>query len=182
MALDESAMTDLVAALRRRGLDVVREALGLVLQALIDTEASQQIGANRDQRSASRTTTATGPGRGCCRPKPAMWSWASPSCGRGRSSRRCWSRAAASTGRCWRSSWRPRCTAPPPLRSTTWSERWVSTAAAPSVRSPASAAGWTPRWPPSGPARCRTPPSRRCSWTPPTSRPGWMAGSSPGRW
>ena len=28
-----------------------------------------------------------------------------------RSSRRCWSHAGVSTGRCWRSSWRPTCTA-----------------------------------------------------------------------
>jgi Transposase, Mutator family len=42
------------------GLDVVREALGLVLQALIDAEACQQIGADRYQRSASRTTHRNG--------------------------------------------------------------------------------------------------------------------------
>jgi hypothetical protein len=48
MALDESAMTDLLAALRAGGgLDVVREALGLVLQALINADATQQIGAGR---------------------------------------------------------------------------------------------------------------------------------------
>jgi hypothetical protein len=42
MALDESAMTDLLAALRAGGgLDVVRQALALVLQALIDAEAAQ---------------------------------------------------------------------------------------------------------------------------------------------
>jgi putative transposase len=41
-------------------LDVVREALGLVLQALIDAEATQQIGADRYQRSASRTTHRNG--------------------------------------------------------------------------------------------------------------------------
>ena len=42
MALDESAMADLLTALRAGGgLDVVREALTLVLQALIDAEATQ---------------------------------------------------------------------------------------------------------------------------------------------
>jgi putative transposase len=42
MALDESAMTDLLDALRAGGsLDVVREALALVLQALIDAEATE---------------------------------------------------------------------------------------------------------------------------------------------
>jgi putative transposase len=61
MALDESAMTDLLAALRAGGgLDVVRQALGLVLQALIDAEATQQIGAGRYERSASRTTHRNG--------------------------------------------------------------------------------------------------------------------------
>jgi putative transposase len=61
MALDESAMTDLLAALRAGGgLDVVREAMALVLQALIDAEATEVIGADRYQRSASRTTHRNG--------------------------------------------------------------------------------------------------------------------------
>jgi len=61
MALDESAMTELLAALRAGGgLDVVREALALVLQALIDAEATQQIGADRYQRSQQRTTHRNG--------------------------------------------------------------------------------------------------------------------------
>ena len=42
MALDEGAMSELLAALRAGGgLDVVREALALVLQALIDVEATR---------------------------------------------------------------------------------------------------------------------------------------------
>ena len=45
MALDESAMADVLVALRAGGgLDVVREALGLVLQALIEAEAGQRPG------------------------------------------------------------------------------------------------------------------------------------------
>src|SRR5215210_100961 len=61
MALNESAMTDLLAALRAGGgLDVVREALALVLQALIDAEATEVIGAGRYQRSTSRTTHRNG--------------------------------------------------------------------------------------------------------------------------
>jgi putative transposase len=61
MALDESATSDLLAALRAGGgLDVIREALGLVLQALIDAEATEVIGADRYQRSASRTTHRNG--------------------------------------------------------------------------------------------------------------------------
>ena len=61
MALDESAMTDLLAALRAGGgLDVVREALGLVLQALIDAEVTEVIGAGRYQRATGRTTHRNG--------------------------------------------------------------------------------------------------------------------------
>jgi putative transposase len=61
MALDESALSELLVALRAGGgLDVVREALALVLQALIDAEAAEVIGADRYQRSPSRTTHRNG--------------------------------------------------------------------------------------------------------------------------
>ena len=61
MALDKSALSELLDALRAGGdLEVVREALGLVLQALIEAEAAQQIGAGRYERSATRTTHRNG--------------------------------------------------------------------------------------------------------------------------
>jgi putative transposase len=61
MALDESAMTDLLAALRTGGgLDVVREALALVLQALIDAQATEVIGAGRYERTQTRITHRNG--------------------------------------------------------------------------------------------------------------------------
>src|SRR4029450_8342969 len=41
-------------------LEVVREALALVLQALIEAEAAEQIGAVRYERSATRTTHRNG--------------------------------------------------------------------------------------------------------------------------
>jgi putative transposase len=48
MALDQSALTDLLDALRSGGdLDFMREAMRLVLQALIDLEATEKIGATR---------------------------------------------------------------------------------------------------------------------------------------
>jgi Transposase, Mutator family len=103
MALEESAMTDLLAALRAGGgLDIVREALALVLQALIDAEATQQIGAGRYERTQTRTAHRNGTRRGCCPPRPVMWSCTSRNCGKAGSSPRCWSHADGSTGPCWR--------------------------------------------------------------------------------
>jgi putative transposase len=61
MALDQSALSELLAALRAGGdLDLVREALALVLQALIDAEATQHIGADRYQRTDTRTAHRNG--------------------------------------------------------------------------------------------------------------------------
>jgi transposase-like protein len=61
MALDQSALTDLLDALRSGGdLDFLREAMQLVLQALIDLEATEVIGAARYERSAERTTHRNG--------------------------------------------------------------------------------------------------------------------------
>jgi putative transposase len=61
MALDQSALTDLLDALRSGGdLDFTREAMQLVLQALIDLEASEKIGAARYERNDTRTTHRNG--------------------------------------------------------------------------------------------------------------------------
>ena len=61
MALDQSALTDLLDALRSGGdLDFMREAMQLVLQALIDLEATEKIGAARYERSDARTTHRNG--------------------------------------------------------------------------------------------------------------------------
>jgi putative transposase len=61
MALDQSALTELLDALRAGGdLDFMREAMQLVLQALIELEASQVIGASRYERTDARTTHRNG--------------------------------------------------------------------------------------------------------------------------
>lgn len=61
MALDQSALTELLDALRSGGdLDFMREAMQLVLQALIDLEADAVIGAGRYERSEARTTHRNG--------------------------------------------------------------------------------------------------------------------------
>jgi putative transposase len=103
MALDQSALSELLDALRAGGdLDVVREALALVLQALIEAEAAQQIGAGRYERSAARTTHRNGSRARLLSTKAGDVELKIPSCARARSSRRCWSRAGASIGPCWR--------------------------------------------------------------------------------
>jgi transposase-like protein len=61
MALDKSAIADLLGALRAGGdLDVIREGLALVLQALIDAEATQHIGARPYERTDTRTAHRNG--------------------------------------------------------------------------------------------------------------------------
>ena len=61
MALDQSALSDLLDALRSGGdLDFMREAMQLVLQALIDLEAEVVIGASRYERSDDRVTHRNG--------------------------------------------------------------------------------------------------------------------------
>jgi putative transposase len=61
MTLDQSALSELLDAIRAGGdLDVVRAAVATMLQALIDLEATQVIGAGRYERSESRTTHRNG--------------------------------------------------------------------------------------------------------------------------
>ena len=59
MALTKSDVTELLDAIRAGGdLDVIRRGVELVLQALIDAEAAEVIGAERYQRSEGRTKLA----------------------------------------------------------------------------------------------------------------------------
>ncbi len=103
MALDQSALTNLLYGLRSGGdLDFMREAMQLVLQALIDLKATDKIGAARYERSDTRTTHRNGSRSRLLSTKPATWSSPSPSAPRQLLPRRCWSRAGASTGPCGR--------------------------------------------------------------------------------
>jgi putative transposase len=61
MALDQFALTELLDALRAGGdMDFMREAMQLVLQALIELEATQVIGAARYERTDTRSTHRNG--------------------------------------------------------------------------------------------------------------------------
>lgn len=61
MALSQSALSELLDAIRAgEGTDVLREAMALVLQELIELEAAQAIGAGRYERTETRTTHRNG--------------------------------------------------------------------------------------------------------------------------
>jgi putative transposase len=90
MALDEGAMTELLAALRAGGgLDVIGEARALVLGGLIDAEATEVIGAGRYQRSTSPATHRNGTRPRLLSTKAGDVDLKIPSCARARSSRPC---------------------------------------------------------------------------------------------
>ncbi len=61
MALSQSALSELLDAIRAGGsADVMRDAMSLVLQQLIELEAEQVIGAGRYERTDGRTTHRNG--------------------------------------------------------------------------------------------------------------------------
>jgi len=61
MALPQSALSELLDAIRAgNGTDVLREAMALILQELIELEATQAIGAGRYERTDERTTHRNG--------------------------------------------------------------------------------------------------------------------------
>ena len=61
MALSESVLSEVLDAFRAgEGVDLVRDAVRLVMQELIELEASEQIGAGRYERTDTRTTERNG--------------------------------------------------------------------------------------------------------------------------
>jgi putative transposase len=61
MALPESAVSDLLDVLRTgQAVDLIRESVRMVLQELIEAEATDVIGAARYERSDSRITERNG--------------------------------------------------------------------------------------------------------------------------
>ena len=61
MALDESALPELLDALRAGdGIDLIRDAVRLVMQELIELEVTDHIGAARYERSDTRTNERNG--------------------------------------------------------------------------------------------------------------------------
>jgi putative transposase len=61
MALSQSVASELLEAFRAgEGVDLVRESVRLVMQELIETEASERIGADRYERTQTRITDRNG--------------------------------------------------------------------------------------------------------------------------
>jgi transposase-like protein len=61
MALSQSVASELLEAFRAgEGVDLIRESVRLVMQELIETEATERIGAGRYERSESRVTDRNG--------------------------------------------------------------------------------------------------------------------------
>ena len=61
MGLDESALPELLDALRAGdGIDLIRDAVRLVMQELIELEVTDHIGAARYERSDTRTNERNG--------------------------------------------------------------------------------------------------------------------------
>jgi hypothetical protein len=107
MALSQSAVSELLEAFRTgEGVDLIRESVRMVMQELIEAEATEHIGAATMNAPSSAPPSATDTGHGCWAPRPATSSCGSASCARARSSRRSSSPAAGSTrptiGRCMR--------------------------------------------------------------------------------
>jgi putative transposase len=72
-----------------------------VLQALIEAEATQHIGADRYPRTEQRTTHRNGTRSRLLSTKAGDVELGIPKLREGRSSRRCSNHAAAPTGPCW---------------------------------------------------------------------------------
>lgn len=103
MALSQSALLEVLDALKASdSSDVIRTALQVILQQLIDAEATAFIGAEPHERTDARVTSATAADPRRSPPRPVIWTCRSPSSVPGRSSPRCWNGAAGSTRRCSR--------------------------------------------------------------------------------
>jgi transposase-like protein len=61
MALSQSVASELLEAFRAgEGVDLIRESVRLVMQELIETEATEHIGADRYERTSARVTDRNG--------------------------------------------------------------------------------------------------------------------------
>jgi putative transposase len=98
MALDQSDLSELLAAFKTgEGVDLVRHAVDLVLQELIEAEAASVIGAARYERTGGRVTERNGHRARTLATKAGDIEIGIPKLRKGSFSPRSWNPAAGST-------------------------------------------------------------------------------------
>jgi transposase-like protein len=103
VALSQFDLSELRDALRAGGdVDLIRSSVEMVLQALIDAEAAEVIGAGRHERSELRTNQRNGIRPKLVTTKAGDVELAIPKLRHGSSFPASWNGSAASTGRCSR--------------------------------------------------------------------------------
>jgi transposase-like protein len=101
VALSQSDLMELLDAIRAGGdLDVVRTSVEMVLQALIDAEVTEVIGAEPHERTPARTNQRNGSRARLLSTKAGDVELKIPKLRQGSFFPRCSSGVAASTGRC----------------------------------------------------------------------------------
>ena len=104
MALDDSALLEMIEMLRTAdGGELMRRLLGGMLQAVVDAEATAHIGAGVHERNEARTTQRNGTRDKLVTTAAGDLTVKTRRSGPGRSSRRCWPLAGASTSPCTQS-------------------------------------------------------------------------------
>jgi hypothetical protein len=103
----DSDLSELLDAVRAGGgIDVIRKSVEMMLQALIDVEAAEFIGAEPHERTESRTNQRNGTRPRSLTTKAGDVDLSIPKLRKGSFSRQCSSDDGESTRRCMRSSWR----------------------------------------------------------------------------
>jgi putative transposase len=103
MTLNQCALLELTDVLRAAdGGDLMRLMLSGMLQALVDAEATEQIGAGPHERTAARTAQRNGTRDKIVSTTSGGLMVKIPSCAPGRSSRPCWRCGGGSAWPCTR--------------------------------------------------------------------------------
>src|SRR4051812_39057026 len=109
------------------GVDLIRESVRMVMQELIEAEATEKIGAARYERTENRVNERNGARPRLLATRAGDVELRTPKLRNGSFFPVILEPRGASTRPCTRSSWRPTSTDSRPARSTTWSPPWEST-------------------------------------------------------
>ena len=97
---------DLLELLRKRGMDgdvdLLREALRVLVDGIMDAEVSAQIGAEHGERSPERVTYRNGYRNRTWDTRVGTMSCTFPSCGKAATSPACWNHGGAARRLCCR--------------------------------------------------------------------------------